>query len=111
MWASCCPLCVWHWFGKTGWKIGKKLNGAWSIFKKFSIRRSDYLSVNNIERRNDYNSVKGLFPLKYVGHRWLENGKVIDQLLVVGNKLLVVLRQYEEDKKFPRDDGRFPLLL
>ena len=110
MWASCCPLCVWHWFGKTGWKIGKKLNAAWSIFKKFSIQRSDYLSVNNIERRNDYNSVKGLFPLKHVGHRWLENGKVIDQLLVVGNKLLVVLRQYKEDKKFPRDDGRFPLL-
>ena len=96
---------------KTDWKMGKKLNAAWSIFKKSSARRSDYLSVNNIACRNDYNSVKGIFPLKYVGHRWLENGKVIDRLLLVGNKLLVFLRQYNEEKKFPRDDDRFSLLL
>ena len=96
---------------KTDWRMGKKLNAAWSIFKKSSDRRSDCLSVNNIECRNDYNSVKGLFPLKHVGHRWVENGKVIDQFLVVGNKFLVFLRQYEEEKKLPRDDERFPLLL
>ena len=97
--------------GKTDWKMGKKLNAAWSIFKKSSARRSDYLSVNNIECRNDYSSVKGLFPLKYVGHRWLDNGRVIDRLLLVGNKLLVFLRQYKEEKKFPRNDDTFPLLL
>ena len=67
---------------KTDWWMGKKLNAAWSIFKKSSARRSDCLSVNNIECRNYYNSVKGLFPLKHVGHRWVENGKVIDRFLV-----------------------------
>ena len=58
--------------------MGKKLNAPRSIFKKSSAQRSDCLSVNNIDCRNDYNSVKGLFPLKYVGHKWLENGQVID---------------------------------
>ena len=96
--------------GKTAWKIGKKLNAAWSIFKKSSARRSDYLSVNNIECRNKYSGVKEIFLLKYVGHRWLENGKVMDRLLLVGNKLLVFLRQCKEEKKFLRDNDRFPLL-
>ena len=97
--------------GKTDWKMGKKLNATWSIFKKSSARRSDYLSVNNIECRNEYNSVKEVFPLKYVGRRWLKNGKVMDRLLLVGNKLLVFLRQYNKEKKFPRHNDRFPLLL
>ena len=97
--------------GKTDWKMGQKLNATWSIFKKSSTRRSDYLSVNNIECRNEYNSVKEVFPLKYVGRRWLKNGKVMDRLLLVGNKLLVFLRQYKKEKKFPRHNDRFPLLL
>ena len=67
--------------------------------------------MNNIECRNEYNSVKEVFPLKYVGRRWLKNGKVMDRLLLVGNKLLVFLRQYKKEKKFPRHNDRFPLLL
>ena len=55
--------------------------------------------------------MKRLFPLKYVDHRWIENGKAIDRLLLVRNKLLVFLRQYKEEKKFRCDDDRFSLLL
>ena len=31
--------------------------------------------MNDLECRNDCNSAKEVFPLKCVGHRWLENGK------------------------------------
>ena len=43
------------------------------------------LADNNIEDKSDYNHVKKHFPLKYCGHWWLENGRVLERLLEVTN--------------------------
>ena len=51
------------------------------------------------------------FPLKYCGHRWLENGRVLERLLELVDKLQRFLQSYKDEKKFPKDDDRFPLLL
>ena len=66
---------------ETDWEVEKNLKAAWGIFKKSPARRSDYLSDNGIEEKYDDKSTSSNFPLKFCGHRWLENGKVLTRFL------------------------------
>ena len=84
---------------------------AWGIFKKSPARRPDYLPDNGIEEIYDDKSTSSNFPLKFCGHRWLENGKVLARFLKVSDKLAIFLVKSKERKKFPAKDERILLLL
>ena len=75
--------------GVTDWEVQKTLKASHSIFKTSPARRSDFLSDNHIEYRHDDQTVKSNFPLKFCGHRWLENGKALTRFLEVVDKLAI----------------------
>ena len=87
------------------------MKAAQGIFKKSPARKSDYLAANDIEMTNDDSSVSEHFPLKFCGHRWLENGKVLTGFLKIIEMMVKFLREYKAAKKFSAKDERFPLLL
>ena len=96
--------------GTNDWEVGKTLKAGHGVFKKSPARRSDYLSDNDLSGSNDQ-AGKAYFPLKWCGHRWLENGKSIDRFLDVMSKLSVFLEKSKDRKNFDKKDERFPLLL
>ena len=55
--------------------------------------------------------MKSLFPLKFCGHRWLENGKTISRFMEIKEKVTKYLTLSKERKNRPVKDERFPLLL
>ena len=55
--------------------------------------------------------MKSLFPLKFCGHRWLENGKAITLFMEIKEKVAKYLTLLKERKNWPAKDDRFPLLL
>ena len=67
------------------------MRAAHGVFKKSPVRWADYLSANGIEERYDDST---FFPLKFCGHRWLENGKAIS------DKLVIFLVKSKERKTF-----------
>ena len=97
--------------GVTDWEVGKTLKAAHGIFKKSPARRSDYLEDNEIDNRQNDQSMKGNFPLKFCGHRWLENGKAITRFLEIIDQLSAFLVKSKGRKNFDPKDERFPLLL
>ena len=96
---------------ETDWELEKTLKAAHAIFKKSPARRADYLSANGHEERYDNKSLCAFFPLKFCGHRWLENGKAITRFLKIIDKLATSMTNIKESKSFPKNDERFPLLL
>ena len=66
---------------KTDWNFDKVFRNYYSILKKSPAKHSDYLEANDLEESHEGKSTAYLFVLKYCGHRWLENGKVIKQLM------------------------------
>ena len=42
---------------------------------------SDYLETNDLQESHDRKCTPNLFPLKYCGHNWPENGKAIKLLI------------------------------
>ena len=61
----------------TDWKLDKVLKACYSIFKKSPVRRADYLRGNDLLDSHDGKDTVYLFPVKYFGHRWLENSRVV----------------------------------
>ena len=96
--------------GTNEWEVGKTLKAGHGVFKKSPARRSDYLNDNNLSGSAEQ-ATKVYFPLKWCGHRWLENGKCIDRFLDVLSKLSVFLEKSKDRKNFDRKDERYPLLL
>ena len=125
----CCKVCNWGSFkvgamGKTApikhmtpskdtskktkqigtW--GKILKSFYSIFKKSPARRSDYLKVNNLHSAHEAKDSSYLFPLKFCGHRWLENGEAITRII----EIAPYLKKYMDflvKEKVPKKDDRF----
>lgn len=97
----------------TDWEMAKTLKAAHGIFKNSPARRSDYLDDNNIENNQNDQSLKSNFPLKFCGHRWLENGKCLTRLIEIMDQLSLFLKKSKEEerKNFGAKDERFPLLL
>ena len=83
------------------------------IFKKAPARRADYLGDNEIENDGDDQTLKAYFPLKFAGHRWLENGKCLVRYLEIDTLILNFIRKSDELKRknFNAKDERKPLLL
>ena len=96
-----CGLHVIHGAFKTGlkqgidWDLEKKLKAAYDILKNSPAKRKDFLNANGMEDRNDHNATKSYFPLKFCGHRWLENGKAISRYLHIHVQLRTFLVSYK----------------
>ena len=98
---------------ETNWEVKKVMKATHGIMKMSPARRSDYLKDNDIEIVGDDQTLKSYFPLKFVGHRWLENGKAIIRYLEIDDKLAKFLVKSQELKRrnFDSKDERRPLLL
>ena len=80
------------------------MKSAHGIFKKSPARKSDYLAANDIKMMDD---VSERFPLKFCGHRWLENGKVLTRFFKVIEMMVKILREFKAAKKFPTKTNNF----
>ena len=65
---------------KSEWNIDKFCKAIYSIFKKSPARREDYLETNELMESHEDKDVAYLFPRRFCGHRWLENGQAITTL-------------------------------
>jgi hypothetical protein len=97
----------------TTWDVQKVLKALHGIFKKSPARRADYLEDNDIDDDDDDNQMKMYFPLKFCGHRWLENGKALARYLEIDDKVKRFLDKSVELKRrnFEEKDERKPLLI
>ena len=93
------------------WNVGKYCKSIYSIFKKAPARREDYLSCNELLESHDGKDVSYLFPEKFCGHRWLENGKTLDRAIVTYSNMQSYVKWLTENKKIPKNDNRFELLI
>ena len=91
---------------KTDWNLDKVLKNCFSIFRK-STKRSDYLETNDLQESHEGKSTAYLFPLKYFGQRWLENGKAIKLFIDIQPYLKRCFEYLTENKKFPKKGDRF----
>ena len=83
----------------TGWNIDKLCKFSYSIFKRAPARREDYLRANELFESHLHKEVAYLFPQKFAGHRWLENGKALRRLLETIVYLVKFLKFYADKKK------------
>lgn len=75
----------------TDWHLQNLLKSCYVLFKDSPARRSDYLKSNNLEDEHNEKSAAYLFPLKFCGHRWLENSAVIARILNIMDKLVTYI--------------------
>ena len=94
------------------WNVDKLLKAIYSIFKLSPARREDHLKVNEILKSHESESVVYLFPQKFCGNRWLENGR---KALKTAIELYSYFERYfsylKEEKKIPPKDDRFTTIL
>ena len=98
---------------ETTWDAQKVMEAIHGVFKKSPARRSDYLRDNDIYDDGNDQMLKAYFPLKFAGHRWLENGKCLARYLEIYEKIGKFLKKSGEEKRknFDSKDERKPLLL
>ena len=72
---------------QSEWELDLFLKNCFSIFKRSPARRSDYLQANDIHVSHEGRDKSYLFPLKFCGHRWLENSKSLNRILEIFDKL------------------------
>ena len=93
----------------TGWKLDRYFKDIYSIFKISSAKREDYLVANGHLDDHEGKETNYLFPQKFCGHRWLENGPVIKRAISILPLLKQYLKYLQEKNKFPKKnkDERF----
>ena len=82
-----------------------------SIFKISPSRKEDYLKVNELLESYESKCVACLFPQKFCGHRWLENGKALKRAIESHSYLKRYFSYLKEEKKIPPKDDRFTTIL
>jgi hypothetical protein len=85
---------------------------SWHI-QEVSCKNTDYLLDNGMENNQNDQTLKSNFPLKFCGHRWLENGKCLSRFMDLIDKLSVFLKKSKDEgrKNFDAKDECFLLLL
>ena len=106
MWPPCASWSIWN---GPEWNLDKFCKNIFSIFKQSPARREDYLEANNLLDSHEDKDVGYLFPERFCGHRWLENGKVIKRAISVLPYLKQNFNFLIEEKNVPKDD-RFELV-
>ena len=76
----------------TGWNLNNFLKAAHNLFKDSPARRNDFTSVSG----------NSTFPLKFCGHRWLENVPVAMRLLAIITDLKKYIEKAQTDKVMRR---------
>ena len=89
-----CGLHILHGsFGTASKKTDSNLEASLKSFYKNSKDRlahwADYLELNGLTEMHDQKCSLYLFPMRYCGHRWLENIPVIDCIIKILPKLEV----------------------
>lgn len=72
----------------TEWELEKFLKAAYNIFKDSPARREDYVAVTGTT----------VLPLKFCGHRWLENVPVVERLITIMKELKMYVEKSQVDK-------------
>ena len=80
---------------KTHWSLEASLKSFYKNFKDSPARRADCLEFNGLNEMHDRSFY--LFPMKYCGHRWLENIPVIDRIIKILPKLKVYSNKIKKD--------------
>ena len=75
------------------WHLEKVLTSLYHLFKHSPARREDFSSLNQ--------QSETLFPRKFCGHRWLENGPAVERALDMWNDIKAYVKAVKE-KKLPR---------
>ena len=70
------------------WDIESFLYAAYTLFKNTPARREDYIEV----------AKTSTFPLKFVSHRWLENGPVIERIIGLVPALKLYVNAVDQGK-------------
>ena len=91
----------------TDWNLRKFLKNCHSIFKKSPARRCDHLTANDLHSSHVGKDTSYLFPLKFCGHRWLENSEAISRILDVFPYLQKYFAWLSGEKKMSKKDERF----
>ena len=91
----------------TDWKLAKVPPAFHSIFKQSPAKRNYFLLSNELHESHEGKETNYLFPLKYCGHSWLENGKIMSRLI----EILHLVRKYIDSlKELPKNGERFIVL-
>ena len=89
----------------VAWTLEKVLCSMYRLFKDAPARRDDYRSVNGIT------TADADFPLKFCGHRWLENEPVVIRALAVWDKVVKYVEAVMEKKVPHPHNMSFDVLL
>ena len=76
-------------------------------FKLSTARREDYLDANDLLETHTTKDASYLFPVKFCGHRWLENGKALKRAIEINENLKAFFKDLRENDKIPEKDDRF----
>lgn len=71
------------------WNIKGLLRCSYLLFHDSPARRADFLKIIG---------VSAVFPLKFCGHRWLENRPVLERLIQIWPDMVKYVRSVPEDK-------------
>ena len=82
---------------RTDWNLEASLKSFYKSFNDSPARRADYLELNGLNEMHDQKCSSYLFPMKYCGHRWLENIPVIDRIIKILPKLKVYSDEIKKD--------------
>ena len=66
----------------SGWKVSSLLSSLYYLFKDSPARREDYCKVTGGAK----------LPLKFVNHRWLENGPVVTRTLEIWPSIVLYVQ-------------------
>ena len=82
---------------KTDQNLEASLKSFYKNFIDSPARWADYLELNGLNEKYDQKCSSYLFPMKYCGHRWLENTPVIDRIIKILPKLKVYSNEIKKD--------------
>ena len=81
-WTNC--LSVFDHFVRLAIQGLKKIvRNCHSIFKKSLVKKSNCVAANDFQSIHEGKDTLYLFPLKFYGHRWLENTNMICRILEI----------------------------
>ncbi|XP_060799406.1 uncharacterized protein LOC132901006 [Neoarius graeffei] len=90
----------------SAWSLEKVLSSMYRLFKDAPARREDYMTVNGLTTGADSN-----FPLKFCGHRWLENEPVLTRALEVWDRVIKYVEAVVAKKVSHPNNTSFDVLL
>lgn len=86
----------------ASWDLENILSNMYRVFKESPARHEDYIIVNGL--------TKEIFPMKFCGHRWLENGPVEERAMSVWDKVVTYVTAVKQKKVAHPKNASFDVL-